>query len=193
MVRLTTIYTKGGDKGTTSLIGGQRVEKDHPRLDTYGTIDELNASVGLARAFVERQRADHPAVAKRVDDELRRIQNLLFDLGSDLATPIEKRWAGQPLVRREDVDYLEGLIDELNGELGPLDSFVLPGGGPVSAFLHQARTICRRAERRIYRLSRDEAIGEFVIPFVNRLSDTFFVMSRWVSKNLGEPEFLWRK
>jgi cob(I)alamin adenosyltransferase len=193
MVRLTKIYTRGGDKGTTSLVGGQRVEKDALRLETYGTIDEVNAAVGLARTFLEQRRADQPAVVERLDGELRRIQNLLFDLGSDLATPIESRFPGQPLIEPAEVERLEQLMDELNAEMEPLDSFVLPGGGPVNGFLHQARTVCRRAERAIYRLSKQEPIGEPVLPFVNRLSDTFFVLSRWVTKRLGEPEYLWRK
>lgn len=193
MVRLTTIYTRGGDKGTTALVGGARVEKDALRLETYGTIDEANAAVGLARAFLEPRRQDRPELVERLDAELRRIQNLLFDLGSDLATPIDARFPGQPVIVEENVVWLERLIDELNGELAPLDSFVLPGGGPVNGFLHQARTICRRAERSIYRLSKMEPIGEPILPFVNRLSDTFFVLSRWVAKELGEGEFLWRK
>lgn len=193
MVRLTKIYTRGGDKGTTSLVGGQRVEKDALRLETYGTIDEVNAAVGLARTFLEQRRADQPAVVERLDAELRRIQNLLFDLGSDLATPIGSRFPGQPLIELAEVERLEALIDELNAEMEPLDSFVLPGGGPVNGFLHQARTVCRRAERAIYRLSKQEPIGEPVLPFVNRLSDTFFVLSRWVTKKLGEREYLWRK
>lgn len=193
MVRLTKIYTRGGDKGTTALVGGRRVEKDALRLETYGTIDEVNAALGLARSFLEQRRAEHPEVVTRLDAELRRIQNLLFDLGSDLATPIEQRFEGQPVIHMEDVERLERLIDDLNAELAPLDSFVLPGGGPVNGFLHQARTVCRRAERAIYRLSKQETLGEPVLPFVNRLSDTFFVLSRWVSKKLGEREYLWRK
>lgn len=193
MVRLNRIYTRGGDKGTTALVGGRRVEKDALRLETYGTIDEVNAAVGLARTFLEQRRADQPAVVARLDAELRRIQNLLFDLGSDLATPIDQRFEGQPLIEPAEVGRLEQLIDELNAELEPLESFVLPGGGPVNGFLHQARTVCRRAERAIYRLSKQEPIGEPVLPFVNRLSDTFFVLSRWVAKKLGEREYLWRK
>ena len=192
MVRLTKIYTRTGDKGETRLVGGQKVPKDALRIEAYGTIDELNAVVGLARTFLSPSPAE-PASKARLEVWLRRLQNRLFDLGSDLATRIEDRWEGQPLIHSKDVKELEDLMDELNEELPPLDSFVLPGGGPVTAFLHQARTVCRRAERIVIRLAREEPVGEFVVPYVNRLSDALFVWSRWVTRRLDEPECLWEK
>ena len=193
MVRLTRIYTKGGDKGTTSLVGGTRIDKGHLRVEAYGTVDETNAAVGLARAFGARERDRCPEATDRLDEELRRIQNLLFDVGGELAAREGDHLEGQPLVTKADVEWLEQLIDELNGELGPLDSFLLPGGGVVSASLHQARTVCRRAERTDQRLADEEPVGPFVAPFLNRLSDAFFVLSRWTSHRSGEREHLWRK
>jgi cob(I)alamin adenosyltransferase len=190
VVRLTRIYTRTGDKGTTRLVGGQEVAKDSIRIESYGTVDELNAIIGLVRSFLAAADADEVAKA-RFDEWLRLTQNNLFNLGSDLATRIEDRWEGQPLIRALDVTALEVLMDDLNEDLPPLKSFVLPGGGPVNGFLHQARTVCRRAERVIQALSREEAIGEQVIPFVNRLSDALFVWSRFVSRRLNETEYLW--
>jgi cob(I)alamin adenosyltransferase len=189
MVRLNRIYTRTGDKGETRLVGGQAVPKDSLRIEAYGTVDELNSVLGLVRTF-SPESGDAEARA-RLDDWLRRTQNSLFDLGSDLATRLEDRWENQPLIDADDVTELETLMDSLNEDLDPLKSFVLPGGGPLNAFLHQARTVCRRAERIILALSRDEEIGEFVIPYVNRLSDALFVWSRWVSKRFGEAEYLW--
>lgn len=192
MVRLDRIYTRGGDTGDTSLVGGTRVPKTHVRVEAYGTVDEMNAAVGLARVHATALSSTNPD-AQRVAAELERIQNLLFDLGSELATEPASFYEGQPRIAEEHVKALEALIDELNADLPPLESFVLPGGGEISGFLHLARTICRRAERRILALSRSAEVGEWALPFVNRLSDTFFVLSRWVGKRLGEPEYLWRK
>ncbi|MBI1814675.1 MAG: cob(I)yrinic acid a,c-diamide adenosyltransferase [Deltaproteobacteria bacterium] len=190
-IRITRVYTRGGDKGKTALVGGKRVPKDSPRIAAYGSVDELNAIVGLARTF----NADGAARAhqRRLEDLLKRMQNQLFDLGSELATPPDAAYEGMYRISADDVKALEGEIDGLQTELTPLNSFILPGGGKVSAFLHQARTVCRRAERDILRLSRDETVGDFVLPWVNRLSDLLFVLSRWVSKQLGEPEFLWER
>lgn len=190
MVRLNRIYTRTGDKGTTRLVGGQEVPKTDVRIEAYGTVDELNAILGLVRTFADRSDAD-AALKERLIGWLKQVQNDLFDLGSDLATRIEDRWEGQPLVHQDNVDRLEAVIDALNEDLEPLKSFVLPGGGPMNAFLHQARTVCRRAERVIITLSEQEPIGDPVIPYVNRLSDALFVWSRWVSRHLGEGEYLW--
>ena len=190
-IRITRVYTRGGDKGKTALVGGKRVPKDDPRIEAYGTIDELNAIVGLVRAF----NADSPAGAnhKRLEELLKRLQNQLFDLGSELATPPDAAYEGMYRVGADDVKALEAEIDGLQKDLEPLNSFILPGGGKVGAFLHQARTVCRRAEREILRLGRTDELGEFALPWVNRLSDLLFVLSRWVSKQLGEPEFLWER
>jgi cob(I)alamin adenosyltransferase len=191
-VRITRVYTRAGDKGDTALVGGRRVPKDSPRIEAYGTIDELNSIVGLARAFnAEPKRPSRKS--RWLDEVLRRLQNELFDLGSELATPAESFYEGMFRVGAEQVTALERLMDECQKELTPLRSFVLPGGGRVGGFLHQARTVCRRAERRVLELSRVEDIGEWPLKYVNRLSDLLFVLSRWVGKHLGETEYLWQR
>ena len=190
-IRITRVYTRGGDKGRTALVGGKRVPKDDPRIESYGTVDELNAIIGLARTFNGDSSQSNNQV--RLEELLKRLQNQLFDLGSELATPPDATYEGMYRVGADDVKALEAEIDGFQKDLAPLNSFVLPGGGKVGAFLHQARTVCRRAEREILRLSRTDDVGEFVLPWVNRLSDLLFVLSRWVSKQLNEPEFLWER
>jgi len=190
------VYTRLGDSGETALVGGRRVAKDSPRIVAYGTIDELNAVVGLVRVFnAEGMKTRGPRRKRHewLDATLRKVQNQLFDLGSELATPEESAYEGMYRVGDSDVRELERLIDECQKELGPLKSFVLPGGGRVGAFLHQARTVCRRAEREVLRLSRSESLPEWPLRYVNRLSDLLFVLSRWVAKRLGEPEYLWER
>lgn len=191
-IRITKVYTRTGDKGFTKLVGGKKVPKDATRIEAYGTIDELNSVLGLARVFNDDLRDRLPA-AQRLDEIFRRLQNELFDLGSELATPPEFSYEGMFRVSDDEVKSLERLIDELQKDLSPLSSFILPGGGKVGGFLHQARTVCRRAERDILRLSREEELSPHPLKYVNRLSDLFFVLSRWVSKNLGEPEYLWER
>jgi cob(I)alamin adenosyltransferase len=191
-VRITRVYTRTGDRGETALVGGKRVPKDAPRIEAYGTIDELNAAIGLARVFNEERLAEGEG-HRWLDGLLRRLQNQLFDLGSELATPEESVYEGMYRVGDGDVRELERLIAECQKELGPLKSFVLPGGGRIGAFLHQARTVCRRAEREVLRLSRIEPLPEWPLRYVNRLSDLLFVLSRWVAKRLGEPEYLWER
>ena len=191
-VRITRVYTRTGDKGETALVGGRRVPKDSPRIEAYGTIDELNAVIGLARVFnAERKKSGRRH--RWLDEVLRRLQNELFDLGSELATPADAVYEGMFRVGAEQVTALERLMDECQKELTPLKSFILPGGGPVGGFLHQARTVCRRAERRVLELSRVEPLGEWPLRYVNRLSDTFFVLGRWVAKHMGEREYLWER
>jgi cob(I)alamin adenosyltransferase len=191
-IRITKVYTRTGDKGFTKLVGGKKVAKDAARIESYGTLDELNSVLGLARVFNDDLKDRLPA-AQRLDDIFRRLQNELFDLGSELATPPDFSYEGMFTVGDAEVKTLERLIDELQKDLAPLNSFILPGGGKVSGFLHQARTVCRRAERDILRLMREESISEWPLKYVNRLSDLLFVLSRWVSKNLGEPEYLWER
>jgi cob(I)alamin adenosyltransferase len=191
-VRITRVYTRAGDQGETALVGGRRVPKDSPRIEAYGTIDELNAIIGLARVF----NAGSGRRGKRqrwLDSVLRRLQDELFDLGSELATPAESRYEGMFRVGAPQVTALERLMDDCQKELSPLKSFVLPGGGRVGGFLHQARTVCRRAERRVLALSRVEDVGEWPLKYVNRLGDLLFVLSRWVGKHLGETEYLWQR
>ncbi len=210
MVRITKVYTRTGDKGSTRLVGGQKISKDAARIEAYGTLDELNSVVGLARVFnddLKRQRvphrqkeAEHVAslkpelpVAEHLDDILRQLQNELFDLGSELATPADFSYEGMFRVGESEVKGLERIIDSCQKDLEPLNSFILPGGGKVGGFLHQARTVCRRAERDILRLSREEDLSPWPLTYVNRLSDLLFVLSRWVSQKLGEPEYLWER
>ncbi len=191
-ISITRVYTRTGDKGTTALVGGKRVPKDSPRIAAYGTIDELNSILGLARVFNEERLAEGEK-HRWLDEVFRRLQNQLFDLGSELATPLEAVYEGMFRVGAAEVKELEALMDRCQKDLEPLKSFVLPGGGRISGFLHQCRTVCRRAEREILALSRVEPIGEAPLRYVNRLSDVFFVLSRWVGKHLGEPEYLWER
>jgi cob(I)alamin adenosyltransferase len=191
-IRITRVYTRTGDKGETALVGGKRVPKDSPRIEAYGAIDELNSIVGLARAFNdEKLNISHGH--RFLDMVLRQIQDELFDLGSELATPPDFLKQGMYQVGEREVKKLEQLIDECQKELEPLKSFVLPGGGKIGAYLHQCRTVCRRAEREILRLSRVEGLSEWPVKYVNRLSDLFFVLSRWISKQTGESEYLWQR
>lgn len=191
-IRITRVYTRTGDRGETGLVGGKRVPKDSPRIEAYGTIDELNSIVGLARVFNEEMLEAHDA-HRFLDVVLRKIQDELFDLGSELATPADVYQPGMYRLSGRQVTEIERLIDECQKSLAPLNSFVVPGGGRIGAYLHQCRTVCRRAEREILRLSRVEEIGEWPLKYVNRLSDLFFVLSRWISKQSGKDEYLWQR
>jgi cob(I)alamin adenosyltransferase len=187
------VYTRTGDKGQTRLVGGQAVSKDHPRIAAYGTTDELNSILGIVRWHNATSGANAAAVAE-IDAMLHRIQNDLFNVGSDLATRPADRWPGMYRPGDDDVKRLEGWIDRLNEEVGPLREFILPGGGPVGSFLHQARTVCRRAEREVVALLREEPdTGAAPMTYLNRLSDFLFVLGRWAAKQLGEPEHLWER
>lgn len=190
MVRLTRIYTRTGDDGSTALVGGERVHKTDVRIEAYGTVDELNAVLGMVRDHTQRYVAD-PSTRTELETLLQDIQQRLFDLGSSLATRVESRYPGQPLIHAEQVSALEQAIDRMNAELQPLRSFVLPGGGPVASVLHLARTVCRRAERRTLTLAQHETVGPEDVQYLNRLSDLLFVASRWIAHRTGEPEPLW--
>ncbi|HYT58302.1 MAG TPA: cob(I)yrinic acid a,c-diamide adenosyltransferase [Verrucomicrobiae bacterium] len=192
MVRITKVYTRAGDKGETSLVGGKRVPKDSARIEAYGTIDELNSIVGLARVFNEES-LDAGDAHQFLNGVLCQIQDELFDLGSELATPPEFFIEGMYRVGKDEIERIEKLIDKCQADLEPLKSFILPGGGRIGAYLHQCRTVCRRAEREILEFSRTEEINAAVLKYVNRLSDLFFVLSRWVAKQTGEPEYLWQR
>ena len=180
MVRLTRIYTRTGDKGRTRLASGESVEKFDPRVEAYGAVDETNACLGLARL--------HTAQDAVLDPMLARAQNDLFDLGADLATPGDS--PGALRVLDSQVTRLEREIDLLNAELGPLTSFVLPGGSPAAAALHLARTVCRRAERACVALAEREAVSPASLKYLNRLSDLLFVASRWANAK-GRADVLW--
>jgi cob(I)alamin adenosyltransferase len=183
MPRITKVYTRTGDDGTTSLGGGQRVAKDTPRIEAYGTVDELNSAIGVALAS---------GVNEAIAGPLRTIQNELFHLGSDLCI-LEEDKAKLPVPRIEErhVAALEKLMDRLSEELPPLENFVLPGGTAGAAQLHVARTVCRRAERLLVALARAEAVGPFTVRYLNRLSDALFVMARHENRRRGVPDVLW--
>jgi cob(I)alamin adenosyltransferase len=190
-IRLTKIYTRTGDKGLTALVGGNRVPKESGRLEAYGTIDELNAIIGIVRTLLPNYREGLGADFAWYSEMLRRIQNELFDVGSELATPPDGEYEGMHKIGEGEVSRLEAEMDRMQKALEPLKSFTLPGGGMLNAFLHQARTVCRRAERVCWDVKRREALADQLLVYVNRLSDHLFVQSRWVARRLGEPEFLW--
>ncbi len=183
--RITRVYTRGGDKGETSLVGGQRVRKDDLRIDCYGAVDELNAVVGMARA--ELHDAGRP---RDLDAILERVQNELFDLGSLLATLPQDQSDAMPRLGAAHVERLEREMDAV--DLPALRNFVLPGGSKLNASLHLARTVCRRAERLCVALHARGDCGADEVRYLNRLSDAFFVWSRWAAKDLGHDEVLWR-
>jgi cob(I)alamin adenosyltransferase len=191
-MRITKVYTKTGDAGKTRLAGGQQVWKDSLRVEAYGAVDELNASVGVVRV-INADMKEESLAAQQLEDELRWVQNKLFDVGSILATASGQTFKNMPQVVAKDVLRLEKLMDRCQKDLKPLKEFILPGGGKVSGFLHQARTICRRAERVCIALSKVEPVDPEIIKFLNRLSDALFVLGRWVAKTQGEPEFLWER
>ncbi|MGH7932509.1 MAG: cob(I)yrinic acid a,c-diamide adenosyltransferase [Candidatus Binataceae bacterium] len=190
-IRLTRIYTRTGDKGLTALVGGARVPKENARLEAYGTVDELNSIVGIVRTYLPNYRGGFGDDYAWYSESLRRIQNELFDVGSELATPPGAEYDGMHTMGEGEVKLLEQEMDRMEQELQPLKSFTLPGGGVLNAFLHQARTVCRRGERVCWRLKREEPVNDQLLIYVNRLSDHLFVQSRWVAKRLEEPEFLW--
>jgi cob(I)alamin adenosyltransferase len=189
-IRITKVYTKSGDKGETALVGGRRVPKESLRIESYGTVDELNATIGVVRALSAAQKKKK--IVARVEAELQIVQQALFNVGSELACDPEDLVPGMPVVTEADVQHLERCMDEWTPEVPPLNSFILPGGGPVHAQLHVCRTVCRRAERVVLRLSREEQVRPEALRYLNRLSDFFFVMGRWVGHRYGEPEFLWQ-
>jgi cob(I)alamin adenosyltransferase len=183
-IALNRIYTKAGDQGQTHLAGGQRVSKDSLRIECYGTVDELNAFVGMAAVSASESAPTLLAI-------LRRVQHELFNLGSILATKPEDVHPKQARVTEAEVRQLEIEIDRMNEDLAPLRSFVLPGGTRLNTELHACRTICRRAERLAVSLAHEEQTPPEAIQYLNRLSDAFFVWSRWVNHMLGVPEVLW--
>jgi cob(I)alamin adenosyltransferase len=189
-IYLHRIYTKAGDKGQTALVGGKKVSKDSPRIEAYGTVDELNAVVGLLRK-ANRDEAGPDDARARLDAILARVQNELFNLGSLLATLPEDLSEKQPRIEARHVEALEREIDELNENLPALRSFTLPGGGWVSSWLHLARTVCRRAERIVVHLASIETVDGECVRYLNRLSDALYVFGRWNVRQRGEEEPLW--
>jgi cob(I)alamin adenosyltransferase len=181
MVKLTKIYTRGGDGGKTSLGDGSRVNKTSARVDAYGEVDETNSVIGIVRLHSEGE----------ADEMLASIQNDLFDLGADLCTPEKENPDYPPLrITQSQVDRLEENIDRLNADLSTLNSFILPGGSQASSYLHLSRTVCRRAERKIVLLSDSEKINPLAVTYINRLSDFLFVLGRYLN-NKGKEDVLW--
>ncbi len=183
MPKITKVYTRKGDDGTTSLGGGQRLDKDALRIAVYGTVDELGSAIGVALAS---------GLDERLATALARIQNELFHLGSDLCFLEEdKTQTPVPVIEERHVSALEQLLDSLSADLGPLENFILPGGSEGAARLHVARTVCRRAERLLVSLSRAEAVNPQTLCYLNRLSDALFVMARWENRSKGIPDTCW--
>ena len=177
------IYTKTGDKGETSLFGGKRVKKNTLRIETYGTVDELNSVIGICRSI---------NTDKKIDAILEIIQNDLFTLGTDLSTSLEIKNKKVKRIQTTAITHLEQLIDKIESQLKPLKQFILPGGNNTAAMLHFARTICRRAERLVVQLSQKESVGENPTIYLNRLSDLLFVLARWSNYLSGTTEYLWK-
>jgi cob(I)alamin adenosyltransferase len=191
-INITRVYTRAGDQGDTSLVGRVRTSKGSQKLSSYGSIDELNTFVGMARTILISDLGGLPAEKRSgMDALLLRIQNELFDVGSILATPAGKDYEGMPVILPEQIAELEKSMDAFQEDLEPLPSFTLPGGSFANASLHQCRSVCRRAEREMVRLSQEEELRPNILKYVNRLSDLFFVLSRYVAKLSGVPETLW--
>lgn len=176
--RLSKIYTRTGDDGTTSLGDGTRVSKDSPRVEAYGTVDELNSLIGLLLTHAQ---------SGRIKDCLTGVQHRLFDLGGELCLP------GHIAIKADHVRELEQVLDDLNKDLAPLKDFILPGGSPAAAVCHVARAVCRRAERRIISLNKQEQISALIVQYLNRLSDLLFVIARTLNVQAGHQDVLWRK
>ncbi len=190
MVKITKVYTRTGDTGQTGLVGGKRLPKDHPRIEAYGSVDELNSVLGIVLSFLVQK--DASKRRDKLELILEAIQQKLFDLGSELATLPGDEYVGQITLQAEDAEWLEEIIDVMNDELQPLKSFILPGGTSLNAFLHLARTVCRWAERDILKLKQIDLVSPEIIKYINRLSDFLFVAGRWVTETLGEKETLWK-
>jgi len=187
-IRINRVYTRTGDGGKTGLVGGHRVDKDDLRIECFGTVDELNATVGMARLHC----VGGPASIAALDVILARVQNELFNLGSQLATRAEDLRPTQPVIADRHVQALESEIDAHNADLPELRSFVLPGGGALGAHLHLCRTVCRRAERIAVSLAHKETVPEVAIRYLNRLSDALFVWARFAAMATGQSEVLWQ-
>lgn len=189
-IALNRIYTRMGDSGQTRLVGGQAVAKDEDRIECYGTVDELNSFVGVARTTAQELSGQYNAIGA-LAEILKRVQHELFNLGSILATLPEDVHPKQPRVTTVEIEQLEREIDAANEVLPPLRSFVLPGASRLDAELHVARTVCRRAERLLVRLARETSVPEDAVRYLNRLSDALFVWSRWANHGMGIAETLW--
>ncbi len=192
-MRIDKVYTRAGDTGSTRLVGGQEVSKADARVEAYGSVDELGAVLGLARTFTQEASAANPQLGQ-VAAQLRRVQNDLFSLAAVLATLPDDRWDGMSSLGPTHVAALEASIDRYNLQLEPLEEFILAGGGLIGAHLHLARTVCRRAERRVVGLALpDDEVTAHSRQYLNRLSDLLFVLARWVARVCAEPELSWER
>lgn len=191
-IRIDRVYTRSGDDGQTGLVGGKRVDKDDLRIASYGDVDELNSVIGVVRSALASPPYAGGEPAARIDAVLGFVQQELFDLGSELATPPEAEYEGMIRIGDEQITRLEGWMDELSPDLPELKSFVLPGGGAAGAALHVARTVCRRAERTATALVRRGDTAPATARYLNRLSDLLFVQSRWIAIATGHAEVLWQ-
>jgi cob(I)alamin adenosyltransferase len=194
-LRITRVYTRSGDDGSTGLVGGQRVPKTNPRIQAYGTTDELASFIGWARQELasEKERFADQAHAAMLDQLLEYFGNKLFTLGGDLATRLEDRHPMMPVIVDADIAWLEQVCDQYNEPLAPLKDFILPGGSRTAAALHVARTVARRAEREVLHLAAIEETGGLPARYLNRLSDALFVVARWVNFKMSVPEVIWRR
>lgn len=192
-MRIHKVYTRTGDKGMTGLVGGDRVPKDSLRIESYGTVDELQSVIGMLRAALAEaaESGRLPEVSRGIIADLHRVQQDLFDLGSTLATPPQHLDRVKSPITGERIGWLEETMDRWNEELPPLRSFVLSGGGRFSALGHVARTVCRRCERIVLRLAREDEVPDEVLRYLNRLSDFLFVLARHLARVFGEEEPLW--
>ena len=199
-IRINKVYTRTGDDGHTGVVGGSRIAKSSPRIAAYGDVDELNSVLGVVRAELagqfESPRIDtppsHREAAEALDGVLAFLQQELFDLGGELATPPDAEYEGMRHIGAEHVERLEGFIDDLQPDLSELKSFILPGGGKAGALLHLARTVCRRAERLVTELVENDETSAWTARYLNRLSDLLFVQARWIAARTGHDEALWQ-
>ena len=185
------IYTKTGDNGETSLFGGSRTSKDELVIEAYGTVDELNSVIGVVRSFLAEPERQGSNEYKLIDSILLKVQQQLFVLGADLASPADVKSTALTRISPEDYAYLERSIDEVDTQLAELKSFVLPGGSKEAALLHEARTVCRRAERRVVALKKQGETSRETVIYLNRLSDLLFTLARFANKISGDREILW--
>lgn len=186
-IKLNKLYTRSGDSGDTALVGGEKVRKDHPRVEAYGDLDELNSFIGLVRTYYAEEKQS------TLSERLALIQKELFDIGAELATPPQSEWPGMQRVGAEQITRLENWIDEATTNLQELRSFVLPGGSEGNARLHLARVVCRRVERRFWLLTRSEKMRVEIGTYLNRLSDLLFAWARLDCQRSGAAEYLWKE
>ena len=190
-ITINKVYTKNGDSGQTNIIGGHKISKANIRIKSFGEIDELNASIAMCCVFIKREFVGTLVSRIMIVDVLKKIQHQLFNLGNMIATLSEDIKGNSPAITNDDVKFVETNIDDYNSNLPTLKSFVLPGGSEINAMLHLSRTICRRCERTVVELNKNEKCNKIIIIYLNRLSDLLFVLSRYINHSMKKDEFLW--